>query len=122
VLTLQGHTGDTVYFSDRPKRIFGEAPTHQFLDSLGFSPVNPPNAAILTTNLDGTGDVLVEELTSPRFDASTGDLSYGASVLERYTGEGLAYAASQRQDPILAPDLGASVSSSTTALISLPKG
>ena len=106
LLTMKGHTGGTVYFSDRPERIFGEAPTQKFLDGLGFDPANPPNAAIVTSSADGSGDVLVVELTSPTYDAGTGELSYGASILESYTGDGLAFAVSQQQDPILAPELG----------------
>ncbi|MGC4105073.1 MAG: hypothetical protein QM753_01805 [Thermomicrobiales bacterium] len=105
-LTLKGHTGGTIYFSDRPERVFGEAPTQQFLDGLGFSPDNPPNAAIVTTNTDGSGDVLIVELTDPVFDAASGELSYGVSALETYTGDGLAFAARQQQDLSLAADLG----------------
>lgn len=106
LLTMKGHIGGKVSFTDRPERVFGEAPTQQFLDGLGFDPVNPPNAAIVTTNTDGTGDVLIVELTNPAYDAGTGELSYGASILQSYTGQGLAFAASQQQDPILAPTLG----------------
>jgi hypothetical protein len=83
---MKGHTGGPVFFSDRPDRIFGEAPTQKFLDGLGFDPANPPSAAIVTTNTDGTGDVLVMEL----INASTGELNYGASVLQSYTGDGSA--------------------------------
>ncbi|MGC4105075.1 MAG: hypothetical protein QM753_01815 [Thermomicrobiales bacterium] len=105
-LTLKGHTGGTIYFSDRPERVFGEAPTQQFLDGLGFSPDNPPNAAIVTTNMDGSGDVLIVELTDPVFDAASGELSYGVSALETYTGDALAFTATQQQDLVLAPELG----------------
>jgi hypothetical protein len=106
LLTMKGHTGGTVYFSDRPERIFGEASTQKFLDGLGFDPAIPPNAAIVTSSPDGHGDVLVVELTSPAYDASTGGLSYGTSILKSYTGDGLAFAVSQQQDPVLAPGLG----------------
>lgn len=105
-LTLKGHTGGTIFFSDRPERIFGEAPTQQFLDGLGFAASDPPNAAIVTTNTDGTSDVLIVELTSPAFDAATGELSYAVSALETYTGDGLAFAASKQTDLTLAADLG----------------
>ncbi len=44
-LTLTGGAAETVYFSDRPERITGTVPTTQFLDELGFTPDNPPNAA-----------------------------------------------------------------------------
>lgn len=105
-LTLQEHTGGTVYFSDRPERIFGEAPTQQFLDGLGFPPDNPPNAAIVTSGADGTGDVLVVELRNPAFDATTGDLSYDVTPLENYSSDGLAFAASNQADMTLSSQLG----------------
>jgi hypothetical protein len=105
-LTLKGHTGGTVYFSDRPERIFGEAPTQNFLDGLGFSAENPPNAAIVTNGTGGASDVLVVELANPAFDATSGDLSYDVTPLENYTGEGLAFAAANQQDLVLSPDLG----------------
>jgi hypothetical protein len=101
LLTLEGHTGDTVYFSDRPERIFGEAPTQAFLDGLGFSPSNPPNAAIVTQTDDGTEDVLVVELLNPSYDAAVGTVSYGANILSDYDGAGLAYVAARQQDESL---------------------
>ena len=48
-LTLTGAAAQTVYFSDRPERIVGLAPTQRFLDGLGFTPNNPPNAALVAT-------------------------------------------------------------------------
>ncbi len=54
LLTLEGHHGGTVYFSDRPERIFGNAPTQAFLVGLGFSPANPPKAALVTQTDDGS--------------------------------------------------------------------
>ncbi|MEJ7901698.1 MAG: hypothetical protein WKF63_07600, partial [Thermomicrobiales bacterium] len=53
LLTLEGHHSGTVYFSDRPERIFGNASTRTFLDGLGFSPSNPPNAALVTQTDEG---------------------------------------------------------------------
>jgi hypothetical protein len=46
-LTLDHGLGQTVYFSDRPERVFGAAPTPAFLTGLGFQPENPPNAALV---------------------------------------------------------------------------
>ncbi|MGC4106178.1 MAG: hypothetical protein QM753_07455, partial [Thermomicrobiales bacterium] len=66
----------------------------------------PPNAAIVTTNSNGEDDVLVVELTEPSFDADKGELSYAVSVMEKYEGDGLAFAASQQQDLSLSQDLG----------------
>ena len=92
LLTLEGHTGTTVYFSDRPDRVFGEAPTQRFLEGLGFTPTNPPNAALVTRDETGTEDILVVELVAPVFDAPAGSLTYGVNVLSTYEGEGLRHA------------------------------
>ena len=105
-LAMQGHTGGTIYFSDRPERIFGEAPTPVFLENLGFSPDNPPNAAIVTNSPDGTSDVLVVELTDPTYDATAGELTYGVTVLEDYESDGLSFAAAAQQDKMLPEELG----------------
>ncbi len=102
LLTLTGHTGSTVYFSDRPERIFGEAPTQTFLDGLGFQADNPPNAALVTRDADGNEDILVVELFTPSFDSATGSVSYGVNILSDYEG-GLEFVAARRQDE----DLGA---------------
>lgn len=105
LLTLDGHPGGTVYFSDRPERIFGDAPTRQFLDGLGFSPANPPNAA-LVAQTDAGEDVLVLELLNPSYDAAAGTLIYGANVLSQYAGEGLAHVAARQRDDTIAPQFG----------------
>jgi hypothetical protein len=94
LLTLQGTGEQTLYFSDRPERIVGTVPTDQFLDELGFTPVNPPNAAVVVTTLDGERDVLVVELLNPVYTRSFGDdgeeiLTYEAIVLDTYEGTGL---------------------------------
>ena len=105
LLTLDGHTGSTVYFSDRPDRIFGEAPTQTFLDSLGFSPGNPPNAALVISDEQGNEDILVVELLSPIYDAGAGSVSYGVNLLSDYQG-GLDFVARRQQDENLAPSFG----------------
>ena len=105
LLTLEGHTGNTVYFSDRPERIFGEAPTQQFLDGLGFSPDNPPNAALVTNDADGNEDILVVELLNPVYDAGAGSMTYGVNILSDYEG-GLDFVAGRQQDEDLAPSFG----------------
>jgi hypothetical protein len=88
LLTLEGHTGLTVSFSDRPDRVVGVTPTGDFLEGLGFSPQNPPNAAVVAEFEAGQG-VLVLELIEPAWDADTGTLTYGAEVLEGYGGDTL---------------------------------
>ena len=49
-----GVAPQTIAFSDRPERIVVQAPMQQFLDGLGFSVENPPNAAIEILEADGT--------------------------------------------------------------------
>ena len=104
LLTLENHTGETVYFSDRPERVFGQAPTQKFLDGLGFAQDNPPNAAIVAQT-DGGEDVLVVELFDPAFDEKAGTLTYGANVLKgKQAVSGLAYAEAKQQDGTIAAE------------------
>jgi hypothetical protein len=88
LLTLEGHTGQTIYFSDRPDRIVGAVPTEEFLDQLGFGVENPPNAALVGEFTAGQG-VVVLELIEPVYDPQTGTLVYGAEVLDAYEGGNL---------------------------------
>jgi hypothetical protein len=88
LLTLYGHSGHTIYFSDRPDRIVGATPTQQFLFELGFTPMDPPNAALVAEFASGQG-VVVLELIEPTYDPDTGTLTYGAELLEGYEGENL---------------------------------
>lgn len=64
-LTLHGHTGETIAFSDRPQRNFGEVKTTQFFTSMGFKAVNPPNAALVADSSQQEDDVLLIELMNP---------------------------------------------------------
>jgi hypothetical protein len=88
LLTLEGHTGLTVYFSDRPDRIVGAVPTDGFLDTLGFGAHNPPNAALVGEFQAGQG-VVVLKLLDPAYDVDSGTLTYGADVLDAYEGGNL---------------------------------
>lgn len=88
LLTLEGHTGQTIYFSDRPDRAVGAIPTERFLKGLGFSADIPPNAALVAEFERGQG-VVVLELIEPTWDPDTGTLIYGAEVLEGYEGSTL---------------------------------
>lgn len=97
VLTLIGASAQTAYFSDRPERIFGLTPTQQFLNQLGFTPENPPNAAIVAETPDGE-DVVIIELLNPVYDHATATLTYDARVLTDYEGAALAHAAVQQTD------------------------
>ena len=105
LLTLEGHTGNTVYFSDRPERIFGEAPTDRFLAGLGFSPDNPPNAALVTNDEQGNEDILVVELLNPDYDTVAGSVTYGVNLVSDYEG-GLDFIANRQRDDDLAPSFG----------------
>jgi hypothetical protein len=107
-LTLTGAAANTVYFSDRPERIFGVTPNQQFLDGLGFTPANPPNAAVVAQREGGDDqEVLVIELLNPQYDADTQTLTYDAKVLADYGEHGLAHAALQQQDYELGETFGA---------------
>lgn len=106
-LTLTGAAAQTVYFSDRPERIVGLAPTQRFLDGLGFTPVNPPNAALVATQ-EGSEeqDILVIELLNPGYDADAGTLVYEARVLADYAEPGLGHLARQQTDYELPESFG----------------
>lgn len=97
-LTLDGTNPHTVYFSDRPERVFGLATTTAFLDGLGFTPDDPPNAALVVTTEHGDEDVLIVELFDPVWDEASGTLTYSVQVLADYAESGLAFAAMQQTD------------------------
>lgn len=106
-LTLTGAAARTTYFSDRPERNVGLAPTGSFLDGLGFAPNNPPNAALVAQTETGETDVLVIELLSSVYDPDAATLTYDAKVLADYGGRGLAELAKQQTDYDLASSFGA---------------
>jgi hypothetical protein len=87
-LTLEGHHGGTIYFSDRPERVFGVSPTEDFLETLGFPKKNPPNAALLVNSGDKE-DVAIVELFDPVYDEQTGRLTYRVKLLAAYDETGL---------------------------------
>lgn len=80
-LTLHGVSPKTVYFSDRPLRIAGQAEIEAFLAGLGFDDDNPPNAALEILGAGDEGDVAVVELRDPRYDAAAGTLTYDVTLL-----------------------------------------
>jgi hypothetical protein len=79
-LTFSGGTGTTLYFSDRPDRLVGTLPTAAFLDRLGFSPEDPPNAALVAAGPDGEA-VYVVELLDPILDEGADTLTYDVVLL-----------------------------------------
>jgi hypothetical protein len=105
LLTLEGHTGQTIYFSDRPDRIVGATPTGDFLDNLGFSAANPPNAALVAEFQTGQG-VVVLQLLEPVYDPDTGTLTYGAEGMGTYIGGGLEPVARDQVESRLPAEFG----------------
>jgi hypothetical protein len=101
-LSLEGDTGQTIYFSDRPARRVGLIPTEVLLEQLGFTPADPPNAALVAQTPQGE-DILVIELANPRYDKAGGTLAYDVTLLAHYAGVGLADLAAQQQDEQFAP-------------------
>jgi hypothetical protein len=99
-LTLDHAVAQTIYFSDRPERIVGTVSTRQFLDNLGFTTADPPNAALVAQTGEGEA-VVVVELFAPRYEETFGDapsatLTYNARVLANYSEEGLSGFAAQQ--------------------------
>ncbi len=83
-VTLAQGMGQTIVFTDRPSREVFTAPTPAFLDGLGFSADNPPNAAIVIDAGDGTTDLAVVELFNPSYDEATHTATYDISVLANW--------------------------------------
>jgi hypothetical protein len=81
-LTLEGVSPQTIAFSDRPERDVAQVSMQKFLDGLGFSPENPPSAAIEILEGNESEDVIVMELFDPIYDAANNTLQYTVSILE----------------------------------------
>ncbi len=88
VLTLEQGLGQTVYFSDRPDRIVGAAPTPKFLEGLGFPDDNPPNAALVVETGEGQTEVVVLQLYAPEYDLPTRTATYEVAVLAEWERQG----------------------------------
>jgi hypothetical protein len=78
-LTLEGATGQTISFSDRPARRVGLVPTEALLERLGLTPADPPNAAPVAQTAEGE-EVVVEPF-DPCYDKSSETLVYDARLL-----------------------------------------
>jgi hypothetical protein len=83
-LTLEQGLGQTIYFSDRPERIVGTAPTPEFLAGLGFAEENPPNAALVVEPAPGETGIAVIELTNSAYDEATHTATYDVKVLQAW--------------------------------------
>jgi hypothetical protein len=98
ILTLNGGYGRTIGFSDRPERIVGSVPTQQFLDGLGFTPQNPPNAALVFEPSPDETDVVVLELLNAQYDEANQTLTYDVRILDAFESEtGLSFQEEPRQ-------------------------
>jgi hypothetical protein len=101
-----GHAGNTVYFSDRPQRLTGDAPTAHVFDLVFGGKTAAPNAA-LVADLPWQHDaVFILELTHPQTDATTQTLTYDASLLPTYQGEHLQPPAAKQAARPVAPRTG----------------
>jgi hypothetical protein len=83
-ITLEHGLGQTLYFGDRPSRDVGTVPTGRFLQGLGFSDDNPPNAALVVDDGAGGTEIAVVELTSPTYDEASRTATYDVKVLEAW--------------------------------------
>ncbi|MBN2126433.1 MAG: hypothetical protein JW821_19180 [Deltaproteobacteria bacterium] len=99
-LTLNEVIPYTVYFSDRPYRIAGNAPMKGFIDRFCWDPGNPPNAALVLKEADASEDILVAQILSPEYDAAAATLSYTLRPLKEYKGKGLAYYHAGRDESV----------------------
>jgi hypothetical protein len=91
LLTAEHLAGQTLYFSDRPERFVGVVSTEQFLGGgtgntgLGFTPADPPNAALVFSG----NDAVIAELINPSYDPDTGTVTYELRVLADFDQVGL---------------------------------
>jgi hypothetical protein len=108
MLTLQGAPAQTIFFSDQPARIAGAISTQSFLELLDFSGDDPPNAALVIHNADGS-DVIILELTAPVYDPDAETLTYITKILDADTLEhsGLGFATDPLGSDTYPPEFGA---------------
>jgi len=83
-VTLNQGTGQTISFGDRPSRDVGVTDTPEFLEGLGFSDDNPPNAALIVETESGETDIAVVELFNPTYDPETRGVTYEVEVLDAW--------------------------------------
>lgn len=90
LLTLEGVSYSTLWFSERPALAAGHIPTRQFIANWGTGENSfadsPPSAALDILEGESEGDVLVVQLSKPEYDQADARLSYQVQVLHDVTG------------------------------------
>ena len=90
LLTLEGVSYSTLWFSERPALAAGNIPTRLFIDNWGTGEnsfaASPPNAALDILEGETDGDVLVVQLSQPEYDQAAARLSYQVQVLQDTAG------------------------------------
>jgi len=76
-LTLTGVQPQVTWFSDRPAREAGQLPASGLGEAF-FARQVPPNAAVVIEGAPASRDVVVVELSKPRYDAKAHQLSFAA--------------------------------------------
>jgi len=84
-LTMNNVVPYTMFFADRPGRDAGFAPMDKFLKGFNFGINNPPNAAIILPDENDTSDMMVVELTNPKYNNTSRTLTYNARQLKEYS-------------------------------------
>ena len=84
-LTLNEVVPYTMFFADRPGRDAGFAPMDKFLKGFNFGINNPPNAAIILPDENDSSDMVVVELTNPKYNNISRTLTYNARQLKEYS-------------------------------------
>lgn len=97
VLTLHSSADGLLLGSTRPH--LGQVPMQRLLDALGFTPDNPPNAALVAEHGEhgGEQEILIIELCNSAYDPDPGALTYDARVLADCSDDGLAHLAAQQE-------------------------
>lgn len=106
LLTLNGVGAETIYFTDRPVHQVGLVPTGEFLDAFGFTPDDPPNAALAVRTETGDLEIMVIELLHPTYDKASGTMTYESVLLEEYDEAALAGLAERASGTMLPASFG----------------
>jgi hypothetical protein len=90
LLTLEGVSYSTLWFTERPAIAAGHIPTQLLIDNWDIGENSftdaPPNAALDILEGESEGDVLVVQLFQPKYDQTEARLNYKAKVLRDVTG------------------------------------